>query len=274
MNKRKTSSELKKMAKEQLFGNYGVAAGSFAIIYGMIAVLFTVIIQISMRLMINEGYLNSTQSIAALARSPMYYVTSLVISAIVGALMNTLTVGFLNICLKIARGQKCTVNDLFYCYKRNPDKVILLYLIMYAVGVVLILPSEFISIYLSDRMSGMVFLIWAVFYVIAMVLSVLFSLMAALAFFLYIDDPQMDTLDYIKKSIVLMSGNKGRLFYIMVSMLGWLLAVVFSLGIAAFWVMPYMTVVYSLFYRDVIGEMKEESKIYYVKKEEQTVEGV
>lgn len=274
MNKRKTSSELKKMAKEQLLGNYGVAAGSFAIIYAMIAVLITVITQISMKLIINEGYLNNAQSLAALAKSPMYYVTSYVISAIAGALINTLVVGFLNICLKIARGQKCAVSDLFYCYKRNPDKVIILYLIMYAVGVVLIFPSEFISIYMSDRMSGVVILLWAVLYVIAMVLSMLFSLMAALAFFLYIDDPQMNTLDYIKKSIVLMSGNKGRLFYIMVSMLGWILAVIFSLGIAAFWAMPYMAVVYSLFYRDVIGEMKEESKIYYVKKEEQTIEGV
>ncbi len=266
MKKWKTSSELKAMAKEQLLGNYGVAAGAFVIFYGII---FAVIMLVYMAVIttviagtLAPGTAAMTDEAMLLTNgftSPWYYVAIYAVSAVLSALMGTLVVGFSNVCLKIARGQKPRIADLFYCYSHHPDKVIIIYLIIYAVSLILLLPSEITSYFAvgNGGYTGMSFLLWSILYIIGMVLSVIFSMMVSQVGFLYLDDPQTPSIDFFKQSIALMKGNKGRLFYVTLSLIGWYLLVLVSCGIAAFWVMPYQNVILADFYRDLKGEFEE-----------------
>ncbi len=269
MKKRKTSSELKAMAKEQLLGNYGVAAGAFAIFYGIIfAVMMLVYVAVIMTMVTGTlttravSMVDETPFLTGGFSSPWYYVIIYVISGVLSALMGTLIVGFSNVCLNISRGQKPRVADLFYCYSHHPDKVIIIYLIIYAVSLIVLIPSEIISYLAIDNggYTGTSFLLWSVFYTVGMVLSVIFSLMVSQVGFLYLDDPQTASIDFIKQSIALMKGNKGRLFYVMLSLIGWYLLVLVSCGIAALWVMPYQNVIMADFYRDLKGEFEEPQK--------------
>lgn len=277
MKKWKTSSELKAMAKEQLLGNYGVAAGAFAIFYG---ILFAVVMLVYMALVTSVITRTLTMGGSSLRDESMFLtngITSIwfnvfiyAISGVLSALMGTLIVGFSNVCLKIARGYKPQIADLFYCYSHHPDKVIIIYLIQYAVSLILLLPSEITSFFINSNggYTGMSFLIWSILYIIGTVLSVIFSLMVSQVSFLYLDDPQTPSLDFFRQSIALMKGNKGRLFYVMLSLIGWYLLVLISCGIAALWVMPYQNVVLADFYQDLKGEFSEpqstsESEIDY-----------
>lgn len=256
MKRNKTSSELKAMAKEQLLGNYGIAAGTFAILYGII---FGVIMLVYMALLtsvIADSITGQPSAMAEMVSSPVYMAVSYFASAVLGALISTLIVGYSNIALKIARGNKPKVSDLFYCYSHHPDKVIVVYLIIYAVSFLLALPALIVNFAMmgSGSSSGMTFLIWAVLYAAGLVLSVIFSMMISQVYYLYIDYPQENAVNFIKQSILIMKGNKGRLFYMILSMFGWYLLIFVSCGIAAFWVIPYMTVTLSNFYRDLKGE--------------------
>ncbi|MFT3984280.1 MAG: DUF975 family protein [Lachnospiraceae bacterium] len=266
MKKRKTSSQLKSMAKEQLLGNYGVAAGAFAIFYGIIlavmilvyTAIFTTILAGTLRAGVSAAA-DESMILTSGFTSPLYYVAVYAITAVLSALMGTLFVGFSNVCLKIARGQRPRISDLFYCYSHHPDKVIIIYLIMYAVSLVLMIPAEITSYFTIDNggYTGMSFLLWSVFYIVGLVLSVIFSMMVSQVCFLYLDDSQTPSIDFFKQSMELMKGNKGRLFYITLSLFGWYLLVLVSCGIAAFWVMPYQNVIFADFYRDLKGEFEE-----------------
>lgn len=262
MKRKKTSSELKAMAKEQLLGNYGIAAGTFAILYGIIfAVVILVYTAIMMSVVTNVAM--GLAGMTSLVSSPWYMPISFLISAILGALMSTLLVGYSNIILKISRGSKPKVSDLFFCYSHHPDKVIVMYLIVYGVSFLLMLPTQIINYIMMDsgNTSGTIFLLWAVFYVVGLVLSVIFSMMVAQMYYLYIDYPQESSISFVKQSILIMKGNKGRLFYIMLSMIGWYLLIFVSCGIASFWVTPYMAVIIANFYRDLKGEFDEKPAV-------------
>lgn len=254
------------MAKEQLLGNYGVAAGAFAIFYGIIfavmMLVYIAVITTAVTETLTTGAASMADAAAFLANgfsSPWYYVIIYAVSGVLSALMGTLIVGFSNVCLKIARGEKPRIADLFYCYSHHPDKVIIIYLIIYAVSLVLLIPSEITSYFAikNGGYTGMLFLLWSVLYTVGMVLSVIFSLMVSQVGFLYLDDPQTVSTDFFNQSIALMKGNKGRLFYVMLSLIGWYLLVLISCGIAALWVMPYQNVIMADFYRDLKGEFEE-----------------
>ncbi|HOO28308.1 MAG TPA: DUF975 family protein [Lachnospiraceae bacterium] len=259
MKRQKISSDLKAMAKEQLLGNYGIAAGTFAILYGIIiGVVILVYLAVALTIL-TGGNVSQASDLEAIALSPGYYIMMLFVTALLGALFSTLFVGYANIALKIARGDKPKIADLFYCYSHHPDKVIILYLMLYAVNFVLMLPAQITAFFMegTEAASGVQFLIWAVLYTAGLVLSVIFSLMVSQVYFLYVDDSMENTIDIFKQSIRIMKKNKGRLFYIMLSFLGWYLLILASCGIAAFWIIPYQAVTLADFYRDLAGEFNE-----------------
>lgn len=69
------------------------------------------------------------------------------------------------------------------------------------------------------------------------------------------DHDSMSVMEAFHTSFRLMSGNKGRLFYIQLSFLGWELLALLSCGIGILWLSPYMNQTTVEFYRDVTGEL-------------------
>ena len=65
----------------------------------------------------------------------------------------------------------------------------------------------------------------------------------------------MKVLAAFRECRLLMKGNRGRLFYLFLSFIGWSLLSLCSLGIAALWVRPYMNQTFVIFYLDCTGEL-------------------
>lgn len=62
---------------------------------------------------------------------------------------------------------------------------------------------------------------------------------------------QFEYYDYVTFSRRLMDGNKGRLFVLNLSLIGWLALSVVSLGIGFIWFVPYQNAIYSEFFKDL-----------------------
>lgn len=257
----------KKSAREKLLNQAGIAIGAYALQIAISVVVFiiiamalsgTVLAPIMQQLMSvtdEKSLLMVEEQLYDTMGTWQYWLMSQVISAFMGALFATLSTGYIKICLMISRTEKPSIKDLFFVYKHNPDRAILLYLLTFAIQLVIGLPCDILSFYVqADPENTTLYLIYMVVLTITGVVTVIFSLMVAMEFYIYVDDPDMPVLDVFKKSIEMMKGNKKRLFALEVSFLGWLLLCILTCGVLAIWVAPYIQMAVSEFYRTEKGE--------------------
>ena len=76
----------------------------------------------------------------------------------------------------------------------------------------------------------------------------------SMAFFLFIDNPEIGISEALNKSKEMMYGYKGKLFVLTLSFIGWWFLCILSLGIGFFWLKPYMMTSLVLFYEDLKKE--------------------
>ena len=67
-------------------------------------------------------------------------------------------------------------------------------------------------------------------------------------FWIYVDDPDVDTGDAFRRSMALTRGAKWRLCVMELSFIGWLLLGALSFGIGYLWILPYMDQTFTNFY--------------------------
>ena len=79
----------------------------------------------------------------------------------------------------------------------------------------------------------------------------------AMAYFVKIDNPEMEANDCITKSRELMKGHKWQLFVMDLSFIGWYIVGILCLGVGTLWVDVYKNAAYAEFYRDLIGENED-----------------
>ena len=180
-----------------------------------------------------------------------------------------LYMGLLEITIKIAKGKKAKLSDLFnrtdFFWKTVAITIIL------TTFTLLCIVLEYISfkslatftIYQTDispLVSGTMLLIGvllcaaiATFYI---VLMVSFSQ----AFYILYNNENMPVLDILNRSMDLM--EEHRLDYIIycLSFAGWIIVGIMTFGLLLFWVAPYMMVSNVLFYDELIKLEKRENK--------------
>ena len=76
------------------------------------------------------------------------------------------------------------------------------------------------------------------------------------------DEPNIGVIKAITKSRKIMDGNKWRLFKLYFSFIGWYLLVILTLGLALFWVAPYVQVATACFYNEIRRQYDEKQTIY------------
>lgn len=246
----KTSiSDLKLEAKDQLLGNYGIATGSFALLFVLIYVVMSIIMGA-----VTANIMRDPATVQTMSFS--YQLLTQAVGIVIGVLSTTVSVGYIYILKCISEGQRPAVSDLFFVFGHHPDKVIIISLIMTVAQFVLLLPATFIQ----DRaftgvglygVDGRMFLLWIVLYLTGFVISFIIDLMLAMSYMIYLDDPQAPVRDMLTGSIGMMRGNKLRYFYMILSFIGYWLLILLSLGIAMLWVIPYQTMVMVEFYKDL-----------------------
>jgi uncharacterized membrane protein len=67
-----------------------------------------------------------------------------------------------------------------------------------------------------------------------------------MSLFIMLEHPEMTATECINESKRIMKGNKGKLFLLQLSFIGWWLLCVITMGIAILYVVPYFSTTYDL----------------------------
>lgn len=235
---KRTSAELKRIARYNLQGHYGIVIGT-----SLMAGLITSIALIPFSLILD--IYNSVSDLI------IYQLASFIIS-----LVNTVfRAGLIRIHFKLGRKEIPVFSDLFYGFTRRPDRFILAGLISSLVGFICVVPGTIcIVVYLLSK-SVMMLLIGILLFLAGLIAVIFWELTAGLTILLLTDHDDLGVIDALKESFRLMSGNKGRKLYIDLSFLGWSVLAVCSCYIGMLWLIPYVNQTAVTFYRDVAGEL-------------------
>lgn len=247
-----SSASLKSMARGQLLGKYGTLIGAYLL-------HFLCVVPVTM---ITSSVIG-TNSIGSIL---IYCVASFLISLLSGFFL----AGESFIYLKVACGQTPVVSDLFHCFQGDQAKVIRIQAILAATSILSSLPSMIVGRFLGHSMinimlgapsadtsaNASLFLLYTVFYVAGVAVTVFVRLLLSQAYYLMLDFPEYTAPQLIKMSIRLMKGHKGRLFYIQLSFFPLLMLSMFSCGIGILWLLPYMDATSANFYLDLIKKSK------------------
>ena len=99
-------------------------------------------------------------------------------------------------------------------------------------------------------MTTLLTFLWSLLFIVPGIIA---SYRYALAPYLMAENPDMDVMEAIAHSKELMDGNKGRLFCLQLSFIGWRLLCVLTLGIGYLWLAPYQNAAEAAFYLEVTG---------------------
>jgi uncharacterized membrane protein len=233
---KRTSGELKRLAREFLNGNYTVMAVSMLASFLIPALLLSPF---------TAGL--SPQLDAVMA---MY----LAAAVIVEILSQLLSAGLLRMHLRLAQNQPFTWKDLFWTFRSCPDRFILAAVILTAILLVPALPAAG-CVVLLDITKPSSWLMIAVAVLAAAAVQLYVFYMFGLVYPLYIDNPQMTVAEGFRRSRQLMKGNKMRRFWLDVSFAGWNILGVLSAGIGILWISPYIRQTSVNFYLDLTGQL-------------------
>lgn len=238
---KKTSAELKRMARESLQGHWGIMIGVFVL---EALIIYAAIILFSVPYVL-------TRSLTTLL---IYSVVTLVVS--LGYMV--LQTGVISMHLKLARDQEVSLGMLFSQFSNRPFRYILGSLLLGVIGVGCMLPGYICII--AGRLTVQVFLlVLGILLLIAgTVIYIILAFRYALIMYLFIEDSQIKVMEAYRESARFMQGNKGRMFYISLSFIGWSILAMFSCGIGMLWVTPYMSQTMVQFYLDVKGSSETE----------------
>ena len=235
--------ELKRIARENLTGHYGIPMGALlaASSISLVAILPFSLLQ---------------QEEQSVLQTVIFYVAYFLIFLITAVL----SAGLMKLHLAMARKQPYDISMVFYGFKNHPDRFILTALLLMFFMLAGLLPVIAGAVLLTVfKVTAGIIAAFVLLAVISLILVVLFALQYALSFFLVLEHPDMNAGCALRTSRELTKGHRGQLFYIFLSFLGLNLLSLISFGIGSLWVAPYQSQTFAGFYLDVIGELPESS---------------
>lgn len=140
-------------------------------------------------------------------------------------LSTPLQLGLVKISLSAARGQKVAVKDLFFGFRGGR--------FWKSIGLIV--------------SNSILIVLWSFVLILPGIVK---TFEYALSFYVLADHPEMGVNEARKESMRLMSDNKGRLFRLELSWIGWILLCAATFGILMFWVMPAEQICSAAFYCD------------------------
>lgn len=236
---KRSSKELKALAREALLGQYGSLIGAMFLL-GM----FSVILE-SVPVTITRNREDTTSLII-----------QFVITLIISVLVYLLQIGMTVIVLHMTRRQTYGLSDLFYTFRAHPDRFIIVSVIQIGISMILQIPAYiFLLLYPGDTIKRV--LLYLLLLLAGSIVSFIVLLGFTLADLLLIDNENLGAIDAIRQSWAMMHGNKGRFFYLQISFFGLALLCILTLGIGMLWLYPYMMTTEAFFYLDLTGEIDQ-----------------
>lgn len=141
-----------------------------------------------------------------------------------------LTAGLLTYHRKIWRGEEGELRDLFSTFNKDFPRITKMYLLQ--------------TLY--------VFL-WSLLLIVP---GIIMAIAYSQAYFLMLDDPDLQAVDALNKSKELMRGRKWEYFVMYLSFIGWAILGLLTLGILYLWLNPYILQTVTGYYEEVIKPAK------------------
>ncbi|MBE5871856.1 MAG: DUF975 family protein [Lachnospiraceae bacterium] len=229
MKEFKTAGQIKAFSRECLFGNYGVLIFTYSFISTLTYFVLNFV----------SAQVGNFSSIYLAA----YFIIVLLYSAFM--------VGQYYMYRKVLRGEKISVQDMWYGFKHFADKAIFLQFLLLIPAFLGAVPVSMAMVVYSSTKDAVWFLVISVAFILYCVILVLIHLNFGQAFFLLLDYPEESGKELLIHSMRMMKGHKFRLFYLYVTFIGMGCLVILSFGIALLWVFPYITCSRTLFYEEL-----------------------
>ncbi len=226
-------SELRKKAREALKGNWGKGA-CITLAYLLITFLISFVLNI----------FKNNQSI--------YSILSIAELIITLPLSFGLVISF----LKLKRAEETKSFDFcsegFSRFSRAWSIFfqIIVKMILPIICVIFALLLMMLLIFMSAK--SLVFAIIGVaLYIACIIYAVSRGLLYSLAYYIAYDNPSLSAKECVLKSESLMTGNRGNLFLLELSFIGWAILAAMTLGIGYIWLIPYLQVSIACFYEEI-----------------------
>lgn len=182
-------------------------------------------------------------------------------------IIGLLYMGLLEITIKIARGKKAKLSDLFnrtdLFWKTTAITIII------STFTLLCIVLEFISfkslktftVYQTDMsplISGVMLLVGVLLCAAIATFYIVLMISFSQSYYILYDNEDMKVLDILNRSMDLMEIHRLDYIIYMLSFAGWVILGIMTFGLLLFWVAPYMMVSNVLFYDEVVKLEKKE----------------
>ncbi len=232
--------EIKRIARGRLQGQY------FNLIRAMVFCSVIVsLVEMPFSMLRNEIEF-STQNI-------IYYIAVVLIS--IASVV--LTAGQYRIYLTLSRTGEMHLSELFIPLKQHSNRFIFTQLLLSVFVLIALMP-------IFGAIAILYFFEDITLYIVALVLSIIGIVMVICVILNYDlvvlfmnDHEELSTMQALKYTKSKMAGNKGRYLYLFLSFTGMQLLNLISMGVANFWIQPYMMESVTIFYMDLNGELEE-----------------
>lgn len=219
-----SASKIKDTARERLLGNYGPI--------------------IAASIVVNIIYFISMLAILQISNVYMSLITEIIIDLLFGVFISGRSYMLMN----LAYGQPVTFGDLFFGFKQNPDKAILIQLV-YTIAAIILQTPQFLYSYGFITVSSML-----IGTVVLLIPYIVFSLAMSQTFFLLQDYPNNTVAQLIRKSILVMRRHYFKYIKLVLSFIPMMIIGVITFFIPLLWVEAYYNASRALFYKEIISE--------------------
>ena len=243
MNSYQSSAQLKASAKEHMFGCYPSAIGAY-----LTVTLLTGFATVSV-----STLTGNTASVFGLL---IHYLLLFAVSVFTGLLSS----GTAYFYLKIVTGRHAVAGDVFCGFRMYADKALTIQAWITLITYLGSIPEYIVLYRMPGHPDASALTRYGLCRILSGVITLVLDLLYAPAFFLMHDFPQYSARELLTMSRKLMTGNKGRLFYIYLSYLPLFLLGLLSCGIALLWIVPYMNATLAEFYMDIIRNKNHSSQ--------------
>jgi uncharacterized membrane protein len=108
--------------------------------------------------------------------------------------------------------------------------------------------DRFGSCFLLYLLQAIFIILWTCLLVIPGLIK---GLSYSMSYFILRDNPNIGALEAITASRKMMNGHKTKLFFLLLSFIGWMLLCCLSFGIGTLWLTPYVSLSVANFYEDL-----------------------
>lgn len=219
-----STSMIKATARERLLGNYGTI--------------------IAASIVVNIVYFVSMLTVLQITSIFISLTTQIIVDLLFGVFIS----GRAYMLMNLAYGQPVTFGDLFFGFKQNPDKAILIQLIYTIAALILEIP-QFLHV------AGVIPLSWMTIGTLVLLIPyIIFSVAMSQTFFLLQDFPDNSVRQLVRKSISVMRHNYLRYIWFVISFVPMMFIGVITFFVPLLWVEAYFNASRAMFYKELISQ--------------------